>query len=263
MPFPSSPDTTPISLVSPDAREQFELDTVRIDIDLDLRVQIFAFAVTYGLTERLDVGILVPITSVDMQVQSQARIAVSPRNTLFPEVHAFEGGPESPRDAASGHAFGLGDIVLRAKYHLLKSEAIDISGAVLTRLATGDHRDFLGSGATTVRPFVVLSRTLFDLVTPHLNLGYEFNVDRGHQSGLQYALGVDVGTGTWTVAGELLGSHEPDGDGIGDNILTGSLGVKWNPWKQLLVFTNAQVPLNRKSGLRSDLVLTFGAEYNF
>ena len=140
---------------------------------------------------------------------------------------------------------------------------IDISGAFLTKLATGDHQDFLGSGATTLRPFLVLSRTLFDVVTPHLNIGYEFNLDRGHQSAVEYAIGCDVGTATWTVAGEILGRHEPAGDGIGDHILNGSLGVKWNPWKQLLVFTNAQVPLNRKSGLRSDLILTFGAEYSF
>jgi hypothetical protein len=198
-----------------------------------------------------------------MDVQSRARIVVSPNNALFPGVHTFVGGPDSPRDAASGHAFGLGDIVLRAKYHLLKSEAIDIAGAFLTKLATGDHEDFLGSGATTLRPFVVLSRTLFDILTPHLNIGYEFNLERGHQSAVQYALGFDVGTATWTVAGELLGSHEPAGDGIGDHILTGSVGVKWHAWKQLLVSGNAQVPLNRKSGLRSDLILTFGAAYSF
>jgi hypothetical protein len=247
----------------PDVREQFELDTVHVDIDLDLRVQIFALAATYGLTDRLDVGILIPITSVDMDVQSRARIVVSPNNMLFSGVHTFIGGPDSPRDSASGHALGLGDIVLRAKYQLLKGDVIDISGAFLTRLATGDHEDFLGSGATTLRPFLVLSRTLFDFVTPHLNIGYEFNLDRAHQSAVQYALGFDVGTTTWSVAGEFLGSHEPAGDGIGDHILTGSLGVKWNPWKQLLVSGNAQVPLNRKSGLRSDLILTFGAAYSF
>ena len=247
----------------PDAREQFELDAVRLDIDLDLRVQIFAFAATYGITDRLDVGILLPITSVDMDVQSRARIVVSPNNVLFPDVHTFIGGPDHPHDAASGHALGLGDIVLRAKYHLLTSDVIDISGAFLTTVATGDHADFLGSGATTLRPFIVLSRTLFDIVTPHLNIGYEFNLERGHQSAVQYALGFDLGTATWTVAGEFLGSHEPAGDGIGDHILTGSLGVKWNPWKQLLVSGNAQVPLNRKSGLRSDLMLTFGVAYSF
>ena len=247
----------------PDTREQFEFDTVRIDIDLKLRVQIFAFAATYGITDRLDIGILVPITSVDMDVKSHARVMVSPENTLFPNVHTFVGGPESPDDAAHGFAFGLGDIVLRAKYSLLKGELIDVSGAFLTKLATGKHQDFLGTGATTLRPFLVLSRTLFDVLTPHLNIGYEFNLKRGHQSALEYVLGVDVGTATWTVAGEILGSYEPAGDGIGDNILNGSLGVKWNPWKQLLVLANAQVPLNRNVGLRSNLILTFGAEYSF
>jgi len=218
----------------PDTREQFELDTVRIELDLKLRVQVFAFAATYGITDRLDVGFLLPVTSVDMDVKSRARVVASPNNTLFPDVHTFVGGPESPNAAASGHVFGLGDVVLRAKYSLLKSEAIDISGAFLSRLATGNHQDFLGSGATTLKPFLVLSRTLFDILTPHLNIGYAFNMDRGHQSAVEYAVGFDVGTATVTVAGELLGSHEPAGDGIGDHILNGSLGVKWNPWKQLL-----------------------------
>lgn len=261
--FPVIARHEPDTIGFPDTREQFELDTVRIDLDIKLRVQVFAFAATYGITDRLDVGILVPITSVNMDVKSHARVVVSPDNTLFPNVHTFVGGPESPDDRASGHALGLGDVVLRAKYSLFKSEVIDVSGAFQAKLATGDHRDFLGTGTTTLRPFLVLSRTLFNLLTPHLNIGYEFNLDRGHQSAVQYAIGCDVGTPTWTVAGELLGSHEPAGDGIGDNVLTGSLGVKWNPWKQLLVLANAQVPLNRKSGLRSDLILTFGAEYSF
>ena len=261
--FPVTARHEPDVIGFPDTREQFEFDTVHIDLDIKLRVQIFAFAATYGITDRLDVGIFLPITSVDMDVKSHARVVVSPSNTLFPNVHTFVGGPESPDDAAHGHAFGLGDVVLRAKYSLLKGDVIDISGAFLTTLATGNHQDFLGSGATTLRPFLVLSRTLFEVLTPHLNIGYEFNLDRGHQSAVQYALGFDVGTPTWTVAGDLLGSHEPAGDGIGDHILNGSLGVKWNPWKQLLVFANAQVPFNRNSGLRSDLILTFGAEYSF
>jgi outer membrane putative beta-barrel porin/alpha-amylase len=261
--FPVTARHEPDVIGFPDTREQFELDTVRIDLDIKLRVQIFAFAATYGITDRLDVGVFLPITSVDMDVKSHARVVVSPANTLFPNVHTFVGGPESPDDAAHGYAFGLGDVVLRAKYSLLKSDLIDVSGAFLTTLATGNHQDFLGSGATTLRPFLVLSRTLFDVLTPHLNIGYEFNLDRGHQSAVQYALGVDVGTPIWTVAAELLGSHEPAGDGIGDHIINGSLGVKWNPWKQLLVLANAQVPFNRNSGLRSDLILTFGAEYSF
>jgi hypothetical protein len=247
----------------PDTREQFELDTVLIDLNIKLRVQNFTFAATYGITDRLDVSVFLPINSVDMDVRSHAQVVVSPGNTLFPNVHTFVGGPESPDDAAHGYAFGLGDVVLRAKYWLLKNDVIDISGAFLTQFATGNHQNFLGSGATTLRPFLVLSRTVFEGLTPHLNIGYEFNLNRGNQSALEYAVGFDAGTAIWTVAGDILGSYEPAGDGIGDNIITGSLGVKWNPWKQLVVLGNAQVPFNRNSGLRSDLILTFGVEYNF
>ena len=59
---------------------------------------------------------------------------------------------------STGYAFGLRDVVLRAKYSLLKGDVIDVSGAFLTQLATGNHQDFLGTGATTLRPFLVLSR---------------------------------------------------------------------------------------------------------
>ena len=244
-----------------DERTSFELDTIRINFDMDIRVRILSLAATYGVTENLDVGILVPIVNIDMRVKSHAQIMTAPENR-FPAVHTFVGGPESPDDHASGSATGLGDVVLRAKYFLLKSDVVDVAGAMLTKLATGSHRDLLGTGTTTIRPFLILSRTLFDIWTPHLNLGYEFNLDHVSQSTVEYVIGFDLGTSQFTFAWDLLGSYEPSGDGNGDNILTSSMGVKWNPWKQFLVFANAQVPINR-AGLRSDLILTFGAEYSF
>jgi hypothetical protein len=252
----------PNTIGFPDVREQFEHDTILINVDLDIHVQILALAATYGLTDRLDVGVLLPITRVAMDVKSAARVVASPQNTLFPGVHTFMGGPDSPTDAASGSAIGLGDIVLRAKYHLLKGEAVDLAAAMLVKLATGDEKDFLGTGHTTIRPFLVLSRTFFGFLTPHINAGYEFNLDRSDQNAVEYALGLDVGFKRWTVAGEFLGSHELNGDGIGDHILTASVGVKWNPWKRFLLAANVQFPLN-DSGLRSDLIPTFSVEYSF
>ncbi|MBI4611446.1 MAG: transporter [Candidatus Rokubacteria bacterium] len=247
----------------PDVREQFERDILLIDLDLDIRVQIFALAATYGITDRLDAGILLPITSIDMDVRSRARIVQSPQNTLFPGVHTFVGGPESPDDQAFESATGVGDIVLRTKYHLLKRNELDLAAAVLAKLNTGDEKNFLGTGTTTLRPFLVASRTFAGWFTPHLNAGYEFDLDRDERSSVEYAVGFDVGTQRLSVAGDVLGSHRPDGTGIGDNIVTGSLGVKWNPWKQLLLLLNLQVPLNQESGLRSKLITTFGVEYSF
>jgi hypothetical protein len=256
-------DTTHQSDVLPPdhVRTSFELDIIRINLDLDIRVRIFSLAVTYGVTEHLDVGILVPLVNIDMRVKSRAEILPSPANT-FPAVHTFVGGPESPDDRASESAIGIGDVVLRAKYLLLRSALVDIAGAVLTQLPTGRERDFLGTGTTTIRPFFILSQTLFDIWTPHLNLGYEFNLDHGSRSTVEYAVGFDLGTSRVTFAWELLGRYDPGGDQSGEHKLTSSMGVKWNPWKQLLVSANAQIPINR-SGLRSDLILTFGAEYNF
>jgi hypothetical protein len=253
----------------PDAREQFENDTILINVDLDVRVQLFALAATYGVTDRLDVGIVIPITHVEMDVKSRARVVQSPENTLFPGVHSFVGpGADSPDDAASGEATGFGDIVLRAKYHLFNSDVVDLAGAMLVKLATGDADNFLGTGTTTVRPFLVLSRTFPNVFlprvnfTPHLNLGFEFNLDHNDKHAVKYVVGFDLGTRRVTIAAEFLGSHEPNGDGIGDNILTAAMGVKWNPWKQLLLTANAQFPLNDE-GLRSHLIPTFGVEYSF
>jgi hypothetical protein len=214
------------------------------------------------------VGILVPIASVDMNVKSKAKIITSPENS-FPGVHSFVGALHGSNDAASDDATGLGDIVLRAKYSLLKSDIVDISGAVLTKLETADEKDFLGTGTTTIRPFLVFSRTFSDVfapyinfLTPHLNLGYEFNVEDNNLSSVEYAAGFDAGTEKFTVAGDILGSHEPDGDSIGDHIVAASVGVKWNVFQRLLLFANLQFPLNHQ-GLRSDLIPTLGVEYSF
>lgn len=136
----------------------------------------------------------------------------------------------------------------------------------MLKFATGDEGDFLGTGDTTIRPFLVVSRTFSDVpltgvnVTPHLNVGFEFNANRAHQHAVEYVIGFDLGTNRFVLAGEFIGSHEPDGDGIGDTILTASVGVKWNPWKRLLLSANAQFPLNN-AGLRSNLIMTFGIEY--
>src|SRR6266511_3241360 len=162
-----------------DVRTSLELDTILININLDIHVRLFSLAATYGVTDRLDVGILVPVASVDMDVKSKAEIITSPENP-FPRVHSFVGAPHGPTDAASDDADGIGDIVLRAKYLLLRSDVVDIAGEVLTKLETGDERNFLGTGKTTVRPFLIFSRTVSDVfapyvnfLTPPLNLGYE------------------------------------------------------------------------------------------
>jgi hypothetical protein len=246
----------------PDIREQFEDDVVQMNMDIDIRVQILALSATYGLTDKLDVGFLVPLARVDVNVESNASVIEASENTLFPNIHAFDNTLESPQDKVSGSATGIGDIVLRAKYHLPQNNWFDLGFATLMQLSTGDNEEFLGTGDNTIRPFFIFSRHLSERLTPHFNLGYEFNLTRSKLSSVEYALGFDYGTNKYTLAGEFIGSNELDGDGIGDDILNTAWGIKWNPAKQYLVALNTQFALN-DAGLRSTFVTTLSFEYNF
>jgi Putative MetA-pathway of phenol degradation len=193
---------------------------------------------------------------IDCLMARRAAVVCGPIN-----LHAF-GGPDNPVDKKSGDATSIGDIVLRAKYHLHKGPVADIAGALWLKLPTGDEDNFLGTGTTTLRPFLIVSRTFFDVFTPHLNLGYEIDFDRGHQDALHYILGFETGIEKFSVVVDLLGKYKPNGNGVGDHTLTGSFGGKWNPFKQFVMFLNFQVPLNEQ-GLRSNLITTVGAEYTF
>ena len=246
----------------PDTRDQFEQDILQIGVDLDISVQLIALAATYGVGDRLDLGVLLPYAAVDMDVKSQARILQSEANTLFPGIHSFVDGPEMASDRREGSASGIGDLILRGKYHMLKGDQLQIAGAALLQLGTADHEDFLGTGHTALRPYLIFSRSFADKFTPHLNIGYEFNFDSGENSALEYAVGFDIGNSSYTLAGEFLGSHELDGDGIGDDIVDSALGLKWNATSKLLLGFNARLPLN-DAGLRSPLATTISIEYGF
>ena len=99
-------------------------------------------------------------------------------------------------------------------------------------------------------------------ITPHLNLGYEHNFGATDQSAVEYVLGFDWGTDRYSLAAELVGSHELDGDGIGDDIVDTAWGAKWNPWGQVLLAYNLRLPLN-DAGLRPAAVSTLSVEYDF
>ena len=251
----------PTAVGFPDVRDQFENDTVEIEMDLGIRTQIVALSATYGLFDRLDVGVLLPFAFVDMNVKSEARVVESPENTLFPDIHTFVGGPEPATDEVSGNSSGLSDFVVRAKYNLYKGERTSLAVAALGQFGIADQEEFIGTGDSAVRPFLALARS-YGQVTPHANVGYEFNLDRSERSALEYTLGFDVGSNKWTLAGEVLGSHELDGDGIGDDIVDTAWGIKWNPSGRWLLALNTRLSLN-DAGLRSTFVSTLSLEYGF
>lgn len=242
----------------------FESDIVRADLDLDITEDVFALFGTYGLTRTWDVGVVVPIVHVRLRADATASVVRnSPISTL---VHNF--GPlSSPSHATGGgDATGVGDVLLRTKYHFLEKPPgwwpeLAVVGQV--KLPTGDEDELLGTGDTNVLGLLVASRTV-GRFTPHLNLGYEVTTGEADQDNLRYVVGLDVRLHPrLTGAVDVLGRWEPDGDDIGDHIVDLAFGVKWNPVGSFLVNGNVQIPLNKDEGLRADVIWTIGVEYTF
>lgn len=247
--------------------KQKDKNLLQLDFDVNVKSNLFSFYGTYGITDRWDISILIPILQVQLDVDSNGRILKQTKEkgksgeTLG---YSFDAG-ETIRDSVSGASTGIGDIFLRSKYNLFTSEWIDFTSALDVKLQTGNENELLGTGRTSIKPFLIFSKSV-SRFTPHLNLGYEFNSGSEGQGRIVYATGVDYGFGRrknhFSVAMDIIGSHKTEKSTIGNDIVDFSTGFKWSPRSGMLVFVNVQIPLN-EDGLRADWIPTAGYELNF
>ena len=265
-----------------------ENDIMLFRLSLDLDVAVTSFYATYGLTDRLDVGLVVPLVGTHLHGRSSAQVVPFGGPTA---AHFFAGTPESPvlgatRDE-SGSAFGVGDVSVRAKF-LVRQSPSGANVALLAdaRFATGDADDLLGAGNFAARGLVVLSGRQGNF-SPHANVGYAFRQGDAQTDAVVAIAGFDqlLGRGV-TLAADLLSDLQvghstlrlpetvhfdtpfqrqveptniPD---VRDDLVSGSFGMKYVPKDDVTLIANLLVPLNR-GGVRSRASLTFGAEYTF
>jgi hypothetical protein len=259
---------------------------------LDLKVTtdtVNVFA-TYGLTDRLDVGVAVPINRVDVDATLTARLGFLSTGILDDD------DPFTLSD--SGTRSGIGDVVIRAKYNMLKGDTWGIAEAIDVRLPTGDELNLLGLAGGQVKLTFIASSTL-GLLSPHVNLGYtisgtsaaaddpdpttinyvsspleEFNYAAGADLALspRTTVAVDLvgrviryaGSMTWRPS-QFLGPQYPEFDfnpGPDLNLMLGSAGLKLNPFGNMVITTNVLFPLT-KNGLTDNLTWMAGVDYSF
>ena len=193
-------------------------------------------------------------------------------------------------------ARGIGDVIFRAKGTVFDGERTKLALGTEVRVPSGDEKNFLGSGAAGVKPFVTASYSA--RFSPHVNLGYEFNgssILAGSPIGKEarladeffYSGGVDVGiskrvTGAVDLWGErLFGANRvvqrPFVDALGNsppNVLqlvptrgsfdidNLSVGGKYSPFGNFLCTANLQYALDN-GGLRAKVVPMVGVAYAF
>ena len=264
-----------------------ENDVINLALNLDLRVEVTTLYATYGLTDRIDVGIVLPLVSAELRGESNAQIVPFGGTTA---LHFFAGTPANPvlnaSRVVSGSAFGVGDVALRTKVMLRESRAANIALLGDVRFPTGDDADLLGAGKFAARGLAVLSGRVGD-VSPHANVGYLYRAGETQNSAVLVTGGFDdeIVKGVTLAAdivSELQVGHSrltlprpvqiqapfrrtvipttiPD---IRDDIVSGSFGFKFTTSKAMTIVTNALVPLNA-GGLRSRLILTGAIEYSF
>jgi hypothetical protein len=166
-------------------------DFIQTTNNIDLTIHQYTIYATYGITNRLDFSAAIPILNVQMAVTSQATIvpnsvapaavgapgnvwhSFNPTNPVLASQCASQVPCLSAKFSDSGNATGIGDVVLRGKYTVYTGERLAVAAGVDVRLPTGDELNFLGSGATGVKPFGVVSYRA--RISPHAEVGYEWN----------------------------------------------------------------------------------------
>jgi hypothetical protein len=162
-----------------DALEQF------VSMDLDRRST--ALFAAFGLSDRLDVGILVP--AVHVNVNARVTSFIRRADGSGEDIHSFD-----PLYLANRTEYGdwtrngLGDIELRAKLRARRNVAL--TGGV--RAPTGDEDDWLGLGAWQMSGGLIVSGTA-GRVGPRMNVGYTYS--RETSGGIDVADEINYGAG--------------------------------------------------------------------
>lgn len=194
--------------------DEYELGGGRADVvnthnAIDASVAQWTGALTYGLTDRLDVSLAIPVVRTSLHVLSAATIErIGTANArvvhFFRDPDAPEGIGSNRTFAAGGSASGLGDLIVRVKSAMMREGSRGLAVGVDLRMPTGDERNLLGSGAAGVKPFVAVSGA-YRRLSPHVNLAYQWNgssvlagdVVEGEKADLPdqllYAFGADLG----------------------------------------------------------------------
>jgi hypothetical protein len=163
------------------ADEPYEADVIRTANNLNLNMDQTMLYATVGLMKNLDVSLAIPLVSVRFGATSDATIVQVSGPTFVPapgvppvaNPHQFPNGGLTNTYSSNGTAFGIGDVTLRLKQNIFQAGGLSVAAALDVRTPTGNAREFLGSGAAGIKPFVAVSGG--KRFSPHLNLGYQWN----------------------------------------------------------------------------------------
>ena len=264
-----------------------ENDVIDVHLSLDVDLSVTSFFLTYGLLDKVDIGVVLPIVSTTLRGESEAQIVPFGGPTV---AHFFGGTPEQPVLSATrfeeGSATGLGDVAVRVKVNAREGDPVAVAFLADARFPTGSEDDLLGSGSFAARGLGIFSAQ-FGGFSPHANIGYSYRGGGTINDAVLATIGFDNLLAPWaTLAADLISELQVGTSRLlvpgtvtydapfhrtvepttipntRDDIVDASLGIKLTTSAGLSVVANGAWPLNR-GGLRSNVIWTAGLEYNF
>jgi hypothetical protein len=160
------------------------------DLGMDVRLSQNIAILTYGVTDRFDISLGLPLVHAAVASRTFNGIIYAgdglagQTGTNCWCVDTFTPGSPSLTAPSIGQAnrgkTGFGDTLLRFKATVLEGPRAAVAVGTDIRFATGDESNYLGSGTTSLKPFAAVSMYLRPLhngvvIAPHFNVGWQFS----------------------------------------------------------------------------------------
>ena len=174
-----------------------------------------SLTLTYGLLERMDVGI------------GSAYLFVRPKE--------------------ADNENGLGDTELKLKYRLFDEKdwipAFAMTGNL--KIPTASESKGLGSGKTDFGINTIVTKNLSKRWVFHLNLGYTFTGEHGANNEFNYAAAAQfILSDKWALVGEIVGGNNFNGR-KGDDPVSGLLGTYYLISDNLVWDAGVEIGINK------------------
>jgi len=281
----------------------------RLGLDVDAKVGVLGFAASYGVLDRLEIGLSVPVTIVNAEANNIATFRTDNPNA-FGAARSIE---ELDRLIANGDLFllsepvndlsteaglgsifndstslGLGQIGINSKYALYEDSGFAVAAAFDLLFPSPSEDDYAGPDSFSLIPRAIFSAQLFDQVSGHADVGYNYTVDFQELQALVWHGSISWAT-DWTTLDAGAGGHyyseglrwtpetfrqqtqalpvdlqlDAAGDNqLGVNYVDFLFGAKVKLTDQSVLSGTLSVPVNDE-GFRPDVVGTLAVEMYF
>jgi hypothetical protein len=151
---------------------QDEPVAVAVEYHLALRQSAVGLAATYGLTDHLNVSLLLPLIATNLAISARA-------GDMAGSVRM--------------HRFGIGDLTTRVKYRLPEMWGVRSAVSLDAQFPTGDPEDLQGTGDYWLSPVLAARTILCDgWADVTANVGIDFDLSQSIQTQAIYGIGTSV-----------------------------------------------------------------------